>query len=726
MSRGRVETRDCDWRGNRQLSRPVGLATIPPRAAIMIGFLLALSLLAAAVDQLPLQEQLAASPSDALNPPEIQRRPSSGLKGRFLHITDFHPDSHYRPKTSTDESVSCHRGKGDAGYFGAAGSECDSPFSLVNATFRWIDDNLRDEIDFVVWTGDSARHDSDERIPRTEDEVSSLNQYMVDKFVDVFGKEDNNHDIDPTNDLTIPIVPTIGNNDILPHNILRPGPNKWTKKFLTIWRPFIPEEQRHTFVEGGWFWTEVIPQRLAVVSLNTQYFYESNSAVDGCKRKSEPGYEQMEWLRVQLELFRERNMKAILIGHVPPARTHDKKNWDETCWQKYALWLHRFRDVVVGSVYGHMNIDHFIIQDSHHIDIVEEADTGSKSEQEFTTESKSSYLTSLRKEWSKMPSPPADDDFLENWDLGNDGDPVSSLKKGKKKRKFLKKIGGRWAERYSVSLVAPSVVPNYFPSLRVIEYNVTGLEAAMTWAEATTHRASPGVVEKDPENEELLPYSDDPDSDVKKDNKKKGKGKKGRKKKPNFKVPDPPSSRAPPGPAYSNQPLSWLSYTQYFANLTKINKEATELQKSSEQKSRTWREYKLAKLQPDYAKVPFEYEVEYETKTDNVYHMRDLTVRSFFKLATRIANDEPTGKNQMLPGASNGEYIADSGNDTRSAEDDDRVEDGPIGETKKGKGKKKHKKKNRKHANRVWVTFLERAFVGFFNDDIENMQNESY
>jgi hypothetical protein len=38
----------------------------------------------------------------------------------------------------------------------------------------------------------------------------------------------------------------------------------------------------------------------------------------------------MEWLSAQLNFMRERNMKAILIGHVPPAWTSQKKSWDET------------------------------------------------------------------------------------------------------------------------------------------------------------------------------------------------------------------------------------------------------------------------------------------------------------------------------------------------------------------------------------------------------------
>jgi endopolyphosphatase len=68
----------------------------------------------------------------------------------------------------------------------------------------------------------------------------------------------------------------------------------------------IPEYEIHTFERGGYFATEVVPNKLAVISLNTLYWYStvhhsrrfgSNAAVDGCDRKSEPGSQQFEWLR---------------------------------------------------------------------------------------------------------------------------------------------------------------------------------------------------------------------------------------------------------------------------------------------------------------------------------------------------------------------------------------------------------------------------------------------
>lgn len=643
---------------------------------------------------------------------------SGGLTGRFLHITDLHPDSHYKLGSTTDSA--CHRGKGPSGYYGLAGSDCDAPFSLINETFRWVDENLRDKIDFVVWTGDSARHDNDEKIPRTVAEIASLNKFVARKFVDVFDKQRRRSP-------SIPVVPTIGNNDIMPHNILKAGPNEWTKKFLDIWKKFIPEEQRHTFIQGGWFTSEVIPGNLAVISLNTMYFYDSNHAVDGCESPSEPGYEQMDWLRVQLQLLRERKMKAILIGHVPPARSGSKRNWEESCWQKYALWKYQYRDIIVGSLYGHMNIDHFMMQDSHKIKIVDLnvdnafSDDDEESSKELSVSSQSTYLASLREQWSKLPSPPCDplfnDDSIGDWSATDpttdDGNHSPDAQNSKKKRRFLKKIGGPWAERYSVSLVAPSVVPNFYPTLRVVEYNITGLQSSAIWADTSVDlKWSRELHSRQVEDSNTESYMEHKPSLGEETDKDKKKNKDNKKKNPRFKVPRRPSSTAPPGPAYSNQPLTWLSYTQYYANITKINDKIANLgELSANEKG----------YGHDNAHYPLEFEVEYDTKVDDVYRLQDLTVRNFFRLASWIAKGDPEKKNMGSLSSSFCDY-----SDSPSTEQDQSLkenrrldddiyngddDDNDVHEQKKG-GKKNKKKKNK---NRVWIKFLERAFVGFLD-----------
>lgn len=42
---------------------------------------------------------------------------------------------------------------------------------------------------------------------------------IVDRMLDTFGRD-------------MPIVPSIGNNDIYPHNVLAAGPNRITEEFL--------------------------------------------------------------------------------------------------------------------------------------------------------------------------------------------------------------------------------------------------------------------------------------------------------------------------------------------------------------------------------------------------------------------------------------------------------------------------------------------------------------
>lgn len=325
--------------------------------------------------------------------------------------------------------------------------------------------------------------------------------------------------------------------------------------------------------------------------------------------------------------------------------------------------MHQYRDVVVGSLYGHMNIDHFMLQDNNKVDI------DSKAHGKVSINSKADYLESLRNQWSSLPSPPSGifDELDSVSDLGDlsEVEPAKDKrgkKKDKKKQKFLEKIGGPWAERYSVSLVSPSLVPNFFPSLRVIDYNITGLDDVARGADASTHAADDTTSGLD-HAEIDTPETGDDSLTPPEIQKKKGKGKK---KKPKFKVPEPPSSTAPPGPAYSNQAFTWLGYTQYFSNLTKLHEQLA----TSEQ--------------GDNPRI--DYEIEYTTN-DDVYQMKDLTVRSFFQLAARIGEE---------------------GVEEKQTEVNSQGADWSLS-------------KKKKPVNNVWRAFVRRAFVGFPVDDLDDL-----
>ncbi|OBT64569.1 hypothetical protein VE03_06347 [Pseudogymnoascus sp. 23342-1-I1] len=660
------------------------------------------------------------------------------LTGRFLHITDLHPDPYYKPHTSL---TTCHRTPGPSLPYGTPLSDCDSPATLVNATLSWISAHLP-AIDFVIWTGDSARHDRDELIPRTAAEIADTNTQLADAFRAAFA------------DKGVPVVPTLGNNDITPHNILLGGPNKWLQTYGRIWHHFIPEAQRHGFQRGGWFTVDVIPGRLAVVSLNTLYFFERNSGVDGCAERSEPGWEQMEWLGIQLGFMRDRGVKAILMGHVPPARTGGKRLWDESCWGRYVVWVERYRDVVVGGAWGHMNIDHFLLQKGGRGVKALMGTEGRGGVEgwaigemggEVAVKSVDEYLQELRDGFARVPDPRE----------AVEGEVRTEGKKERRRRKkVLKRMGGEWAERYQVSLVSPSVVPNYFPSLRVVEYNVSGLDGGVVAgvgerATATSWRLPGEDDEEDEEFDEEDTDDEDFDSEDEasddeedyeeeasktkgKKHKKKKKKKHGKPKHPDLKIPPPPPAGSPPGPAYSPQPLSWTGYTQYFANLTAIAEAEAEAAAVdaddsddvdvSDDKGKKGKGGKGGKdkPKPNPGGGEFKYEIEYTTFNDSKgFALPDLTVRSFLGLAHRIGRAKGGISGFGLDGAE-----ADDGVDEVDEDEGEKDvglldraweymsrSDGGEEVDAEGKKKKKDGKKHKKR-ERAWKVFVNRAFVG--------------
>jgi endopolyphosphatase len=90
---------------------------------------------------------------------------------------------------------------------------------------------------------------------------------------------------------------------------------------------------------------------------------------------------------------------------------------------------------------------------------------------------------------------------------------------------------------------------------------------------------------------------------------------------------------------------------------------------------------KQPKHKPD--PKPFQYQVEYDTFTDPIYKLKDLTVRSYIKLAHRIGQYKPEKGDQI-------EDVDEDSNDSSDDSDDEIDAD-------KNK-KKKHRKKKASQA----------------------------
>ncbi|KAI8098257.1 Metallo-dependent phosphatase-like protein [Gilbertella persicaria] len=353
--------------------------------------------------------------------------PVNTVHGRFLHITDIHMDKHYitgatiKSDCHREPKKHKHRKKKEgllAGYWGAPGTNCDSPARLVYYSIDYIAKEWKDKIDFVIWTGDNARHDGDAYITRTKKEIVGYNQKVTDALKKAFTTKHNR---------TLPIVPCIGNNDIHPHNELRGMKNNpQLLEFSAMWSDFIPSDQQKHFKKGGYFAVDVAPG-MRVLSLNSLYFFGSNDVVNSCSDKSSPGARHVHWLRKQLKHARRDGVKVIMMGHVPPT----VKSFKDSCLDDYIKLSTKFADIITGHMYGHANFDHF--------QIISKALDNSASA------------------------------FLSNGDihaLQDTGRFVSSLHK---QYKQVKKV--RDHKSLVVVNVAPPMLPLFYPTFRINEYN---------------------------------------------------------------------------------------------------------------------------------------------------------------------------------------------------------------------------------------------------------------
>lgn len=561
------------------------------------------------------------------------------IHGRFLHITDFHIDHHYQKGSDIDKV--CHGGEGKASKYGDAILGCDSPPILVEETFKWITDNLIDKIDFIVYTGDSARHDNDRNYPRTRQHIFNMNKEISDKFVTLTSESDGQ-----------PLIYPVSNNDIMPHNLMDTGPSLQTRELFEAWRPFIPQVQMHTYLMGAYYFQEVIPNQLAVLSLNTMYWFDSNPMVDDCDNKGDPGYKLFEWLGYVLKEMRARNMKVWLCGHVPP----NEKNYDTTCLRKYIAWTHEYRDVIVGGLYGHMNLDHFIPLDSvqAYKSIQKDFKDEFKQKSVFSVEDEDVHALEDSNLYKAL-----DENFSDKFFRVTGGVPNNKVTYLETLREELyaplkgKKKSGEHFERYSIAHVTASIIPTFNPGMRVWEYNITDLEDKLQqvkfepWdkffagVERMIEVQSNYVDEKD--NDEMNWQEMD---DITIERKKKHK-KKNRKKKKDHTFPKPMPENLPLGPAYIEQTFTPERYVQYYADLESINK----------------------------GKKEFGYEIEYSTD-DSVYGLKALTVEEWIKFGRKL-----------------GEPVKDLKNHVN-----------------KGKKKKNNGKKYKK-LQQIWNAYLKHAFI---------------
>lgn len=536
------------------------------------------------------------------------------LKGRFLHITDPHPDPYYieggliqyacHRDIQTEEDTSNDNRKGSK--FGDPMLGCDSPMDLVIETLNYLSQTFpAEEIDFIVWTGDNSRHDNDRKIPRTSFEIMGNNMDVSTRLSELFP--------------SVPIIPAIGNNDIYPHNLMDIGPSMITRQLGSIYQSMIPEEQRRLYERFGSFFKEVVPGKLVVLSLNSMFFFKNNPLVDSCMSSGDSGYQHLLWLGSVLNQFRAVGMKCWIISHVPLIQ----KNLEESCYLKINLWIHEYRDVIIGNLMGHMNLDYF--------NVIKGDELRSRLRETY-------FMNGLNLEDS------ANKYVYKNGLMDDDDEPMFFGKGAApvNKGKYMAKVQQEYKQlksnidyedldneqdSYHVINVAGSIIPTFNPAFRIWEYNTTDVDNFV--ALETTEKVVMNWtwffedLEKEIDKTASIEIM-------------KKKGKKKPKMNKDKSIPKVKPDDLPIGPAFENQFGTPLSFTQYYLKLDKLNKQYNKLMGKKKYKDN------LERLINDI----FHYEVEYTStdllklagvvpKTadyDATVEIPDLTVKTYLQI----------------------------------------------------------------------------------------------
>ncbi|RUS13454.1 Metallo-dependent phosphatase-like protein [Endogone sp. FLAS-F59071] len=295
---------------------------------------------------------LLAQPATARPQPRIQNL----LNGKFLHVTDIHIDPTYL--NGSDPKKLCHRmgstKHNTAGVYGAVGTKCDSPVSLVEAAFGFMHKNIQD-IDFIIYTGDTARHNAGERncqneydrdkaAPRTVAEVLSDHKAIVNYF-------HTNYD---TN--RIKFIPTLGNNDEFVHDLITYGTQALLTNLTELWKPF-NLNLGETFAKGGYYTQDILPGKLQVININTMFFSTANTLVQDCDVAGSAGAIELQWIEKNLLVARKGKYNVYLMGHIPPTDDKGVVAYYPACYTSYVNILGEYSDVIVGHFTGHTNDD---------------------------------------------------------------------------------------------------------------------------------------------------------------------------------------------------------------------------------------------------------------------------------------------------------------------------------------------------------------------------------
>ena len=260
-------------------------------------------------------------------------------KLKMLQMTDIHYDPLYIENgvVYCDEALCCHEPGSNysrikSGKFGSL-INCDTSNNTLNSFAEYAKDL---KPDFIIWTGDNAEHNN---YNSTQEEVYFTTRQIKNIIDSNFGKD-------------IIVYPVVGNHEVYPDDLWKPGNYKIFEELGLIYKDYFFETQAFEQFSKTGYYTELHPNtNLRIIALNCLYCDSLNSYLLGTIY--EEAKAEFIWLEQTLRNAEAKGEFVYILDHFP-INGHFTLN---ECSKRLRAIVDRFDYIIRGYFSGHTHLE---------------------------------------------------------------------------------------------------------------------------------------------------------------------------------------------------------------------------------------------------------------------------------------------------------------------------------------------------------------------------------
>ena len=272
-----------------------------------------------------------------------KERIKNTTKLRVLQITDIHLDLEYNEKGIANckypmccrDNVTNEDGEEEeeetCGKYGYEGKS-----DLSKEIFEsFLNDSLKRDIDFILWTGDNAPHDI---WKGNQEETYKITEKIVKRFNEKYSNKD--------------IYFCLGNHERFPCDNFQDNETELLEKYSSIYKNYLTDGDAFTtFQKNGYYSIKRENDNLVIISINCLLCDSVNfHLINGSKTNT---LEMFNWLEGKLKYAEDHNYFVYIINHFP---LNGDFNLAE-CAKRFQALFDRYEYTIRGIFSGHTHKD---------------------------------------------------------------------------------------------------------------------------------------------------------------------------------------------------------------------------------------------------------------------------------------------------------------------------------------------------------------------------------